>query len=113
MDDYSTPEERQIARRAAKVEKERLAVEDAVVQGIMATPGGRAWMHRYLVSCAVFQRTFDPNPHFTAFNEGRRSIGLSLLDDVMRASPDMYIQMMREQENGGRTDDLDREADDE
>lgn len=106
-DDYSTPEERSLARKAAKADKERLAQENAVISGIMATPGGRAWMHDYLAFCAVFGSTYTGEALSSAFQEGRRAVGLRLLADVMRACPDMYIQMMREQEDGGRSSNTD------
>lgn len=47
-------------------------------------PLGRAYIWAELVQCGVFTASFaGERPHTTAFNEGRRDIGLRLLNDVL------------------------------
>lgn len=103
-DEWIDPELARAQKREAKTARAKAAQDDAAVQSIMASPGGRAWMHDYLDLCAVFHTSFDQNPHVMAFNEGRRNVGLRLLAGIMRACPDAYIQMMKESADGRRTD---------
>ena len=45
----------------------------------------------------VFRSSMAGSPELTAFNEGRRDIGLALLADVKRLSPENYALMQSEQ----------------
>jgi hypothetical protein len=67
-----------------------------VITSIMSTAPGRAWLWDTLASCHIFVTTFIPDSNASAFQEGRRSVGLALLADIMQACPDYYIQAMRE-----------------
>src|SRR6266852_7411539 len=103
-DEYElSPEEKREAKRQAKAAKVQEAEENAVVQGIMSTPGGRAWMRSKLEVCQIFHSTFTGEAVSGAFNEGRRTVGLMLLAELMRACPEQYIRMMGEQ--SARRDD--------
>ena len=84
-------------RKAAKAAKADAAQRLEIVRGIMSLPSGRAWMHDWLQSCNIFATTFTGNALQSAFNEGRRSIGLRMLAEIMQACPDQYVQMMREE----------------
>jgi hypothetical protein len=106
-DDFLDPELARAQKREAKNAKARQAQDDAVVQSIMASPGGRAWMLDQLEFCAVFHTTFTGDALSSAFKEGHRTVGLRLLAGIMRACPDAYIQMMKESTDGRRPD-LDR-----
>lgn len=99
--DELTPEERREAKRQVKAQKAQEAEDNAVVQSIMAAPPGRAWIRRRLEICQVFHSTFTGEALASAFNEGRRSVGLMILADIMQACPEQYVRMMQD---GGRTD---------
>lgn len=79
-------------KAARLAERER----QEVITSIMSTPAGRAWLWDTLSACHIFVTTFIPDSNASAFQEGRRSVGLSLLADIMAACPDYYIQAMRE-----------------
>ena len=79
--------------KAAKVNDELRAT---VIREIMSTTTGRMWMWDHLAECSIFHQTFTSDPLTTAFNEGRRSIGLSVMADILRTCPDQYITAMRE-----------------
>jgi hypothetical protein len=84
-------------RRATRAAKHAEAERRVVIFNLMASPGGRNWVHSILADCAIFSTTFTGEALSGAFNEGKRSVGLQLLTDVVRWAPDQYIQMMREQ----------------
>jgi hypothetical protein len=106
-DDFIDPELARAKRREEKTLKAKQAQDDAVVQSIMASEAGRAWMHDKIESCGIFRPIFDQNPYVTYLNEGKRNVGLMLLADIMRACPATYVQMMQEQ-SSARSSDLDR-----
>lgn len=64
---------------------------------ILKLPEGRRLILRILVETgAVNKASFSLNSMQTAFNEGKRDIGLWLLKDVDLAEPMAYSQMLRE-----------------
>lgn len=67
-----------------------------VIRATMSTPTGRYWMWQLLAQCHIFSQTFTADPLTTAFNEGQRSIGLSLMADILTTCPDQYITAQRE-----------------
>jgi len=66
------------------------------LQAIMKTADGREWMWDHLARCNVFAQTYTSDTHDTAFNEGRRSIGLRLLADLQEHVFTQYQQMEAE-----------------
>jgi len=74
----------------------------------MASIAGRSWMRELLEACHIFHASYTGEALSTVFREGERSIGLRLLAGVMRAYPEAYIQMMKEQADGRRDSVLDR-----
>ncbi len=68
-----------------------------VVTSLMSTTSGREWVWNILASCHIFHTTFAPGqPDIVSFNEGQRSIGLALLDDILLTCPDLYLTAQRE-----------------
>lgn len=108
MGPYETPEERRAKRKARKLEREIQARDDAVIQNLLNTPGGRAWTRELLERCHIFATSFDGNAVNMAFKEGERNIGLYLLQAIMHAVPEAYVQMMKEQNNARGDLPLDR-----
>lgn len=97
--EYEDPETRKIRKAHAKLQREQKIRDELAVQSLMSTPGGRAWMHDILVLTHVFVCSIGPDSHTTYFREGERNIGLYLLNQVMAACPEAYIQMMAEHNN--------------
>ena len=83
---------RRLEKQARVDERARLEV----TKGLMASVGGRQWIYERLAECHVFASSFSLNAYEAAFKEGERNVGLQLLNDVMQADPDGYVQMMRE-----------------
>lgn len=68
---------------------------------ILATPGGRRFIWRYLNLCKIFESSWSPSAAIH-FNEGQRDIGLRLMCDVREANDESLIQMMREAKDQAR-----------
>jgi hypothetical protein len=59
-------------------------------------PQGRRIAWRLLERAGVFRSTFNTNAMTMAANEGGRSLGLFLLDELLEASPGVLTRMMQE-----------------
>lgn len=96
--DAADPEQVERAERAAKRHEKAMRV---VVATLLSTPDGRAWMWGHLVSGHIFEASFVAgDPHLTSFRDGERNAMLRLLGDVMRAAPEQYMLMAKENGNG-------------
>jgi hypothetical protein len=88
--------DRKQIRHLEKQAKLADAQRRAVITSLMSTTFGREWMWDKLSECHMFVTTFNGDALQSAFMEGQRAIGLSMLSDIMIACPDQYIQAMRE-----------------
>jgi hypothetical protein len=66
------------------------------LQKVLKVPEGRRFVYKMLSECGVFKASFSLNSMQTAFQEGKRDIGLALLRDLDEAEPQAYSQMLRE-----------------
>jgi hypothetical protein len=97
---------------AAEIERER----DEFIVASMSVTQGRTYFHNLLSRCHLFNSSFAPDPHVTAFSEGERNIGLQIYADILRLSPNQFITMMqeasiKEQAIGRRTSPADDASD--
>jgi hypothetical protein len=86
----------------SRTEKEQRAVRRdqlARIATLMADPVGRAYVYDLLSSCHVFQSSFTTNALAMAFSEGERNVGLIITNDLITASPDNYLLMLKEAGN--------------
>lgn len=86
--------------RRAEQEQERLLAqqtEEDDTRWLMADARGRRLMRAWLASAGVYRTTFVPgDSHASAFNEGRRAVGLMLQAQVLQHSPEAYVRMLLE-----------------
>jgi hypothetical protein len=81
-----TPEE---AKREADL-------EEADLLGVMSTPGGRRLFFALIERSGVMGGAFDRDPGTMAFLEGRRSVGIELVQRLQMTTPKEYLRMMTE-----------------
>lgn len=97
MNDLPNAADRKSIRKQEKAARLAERQRHEVITQIMSTTFGRAWFWDYLSSAHCFATTHVPGDALgSAFQEGRRSLGLELLSDILSACPDAYIQAMRE-----------------
>jgi hypothetical protein len=85
-----------------RTEKEQRSIRrDQLVRlgNLMLDPVGRGYVYDLLASCHVFQSSFATNALAMAFNEGERNVGLLITNDLITASPDNYLLMLKEAGN--------------
>jgi hypothetical protein len=80
------------AKDAKRREKERIAVTAT----LMGHVPGRSWVWAMLSACGVFRTSYDDVAVRMARNEGERNVGLRLLAEIHRVSPEQYLQMVKE-----------------
>lgn len=63
---------------------------------VLSTIQGRRFVWRYLSLCGVFRTSFAGEIGQTAFNEGSRIVGLTMLNDINEADDTAYMKMLKE-----------------
>ncbi len=63
---------------------------------VMSDPQGREYLYDLLASLHIYSTSFSTDALIMAFNEGQRNVGIRLTADLVEASPDMYLQMLKE-----------------
>ena len=96
----------QEADREDKATRLRLdtEVEELDVKWLMGSKRGRRILGRLLDQAGVFRISFDTNAMRMSFNEGQRNFGNRTLDLIVKACPDLYLVMLKESNDGSRSD---------
>ena len=97
--------DRDQVRKSGKKERQRLAVEREEMKTLLRLPGFRRFVWRYLEAANVFRTTFDGSTEWTLFREGKRNIGLKLMDEIMGADVQAFVEMQKEFNQMKETDD--------
>ena len=70
---------------------------------VMSSSEGRRVLWRILTKGAIFNSSFAQNANETFFNEGRRSVGLWLTQEVSEADLEKFFQMHREAHSNAKS----------
>lgn len=62
----------------------------------MSTPAARRVMWERFEVCGIYQVAHNVEASALAFNEGRRSLALQTMNDLLHYCPEQYDQMVRE-----------------
>ena len=89
----NTSDENEIreAKIKAKLQQDQF---DNSLKAILATNEGQTVLWKILSDCRLFQSSFTGSSE-TFFLEGKRSVGLMLLADIMRIDPEAFIKMQK------------------
>ncbi len=81
--------------------EERLAAQQRRndLRTVLSTESGRRFIWGVIQRCGVFQGASSLEPMNISYSEGRRSVGLFLLGDVMAFHPDLFLTMQKENTN--------------
>lgn len=81
-----------------KKQRQEFAITQAdVIKNLMSTMQGRRWLYSKLDAWRVFSTPFVPaDAHGTSFFAGIQACGHSLLDDIIRSSPEDFGLMLQE-----------------
>lgn len=87
--------EKQVKEAAAREELMEFKAENCL-RFVLSQKEGRKFYWELLAVCGLYAQSADNSGSWTYFNEGKRSIGLKLLADVMSLDSDLYSQMVKE-----------------
>lgn len=91
---FDAGDEKQVKKRKTKIQiRKEQDKED--LRSILSSASGRRFMWKLLEECGVYKISFTGNSH-TFFNEGKRQIGLRLIEDIFDAAPNAYTEMRME-----------------
>lgn len=80
-------------KKKSKLQQERELEE---LRQLLEKPSHRAFLWRVLSQCGVYQTNSSPEQGVMAFREGRRSVGLWLIEQMLTAMPASYAIMREE-----------------
>jgi len=81
----------------AKANEHSRNLELLALQGIMSSKDGRSYIARLLDVAGANLDTYSSDPYRHAYNAGKRSLGLWVKDEVSTHYPDLYLQMLKEE----------------
>lgn len=97
VQDTSDPRQVEKAIKASKTKDE---VRDEGLLQTMKSTQGRAWLYGLIEACGPGQNPFSPDALRTAFNCGELNIGNLVVGQCNKVAPELYLQMMKENQNG-------------
>lgn len=86
MNEQSKPSRRQVAA---------LRQADNDMKAVLATPAGRRVLMRTIDNAGVFLRSFTGDSE-TFFREGRRSVGLDMIEAIENVQPGAFATLQQE-----------------
>lgn len=89
------PKTKADAARAA-VQKQNQEREQADIQALLKIPEGRRFVWKLLGLSGMFRASMTGEAMTTAFNEGRRDIGLGILLEINTCDHNAFAQMQSE-----------------
>ena len=94
-EDNEVPEQIVVRSRKSRIELQQLE-HDTMWKDVLATYEGRYVVWLVLEQCGIYQPSFTADAATTAWKEGKRAIGLTILGDLFRIDPNMYALMQQE-----------------
>lgn len=83
-------------REAQRRAKEDLDKETIELQDLLNNYKFRKYLWNKMSACGIFDGGFTGDPYLTQYNEGKRVIGLSILQEVLTAAPRQFTLMQSE-----------------
>lgn len=101
MSNASDPKTLREQKRRAK---DRRAQEIEDIRELLKIPAGRRFLNRMLTISRTFHESFTGNST-TFYNEGKRSIGVTLAKDIALADREAFANLLSEQAEKQEADD--------
>lgn len=70
--------------------------EKSDIRFILKSPEGRRIYWNIMSETGVFRLSYNGDTNNTLYNEGRRSVGLNMLNNLLDAKPEAFSQMQQE-----------------
>ena len=86
--------------KVSKTAKSKEVLRKEGLRQLMSTEPGRAWLHGLLESTGPFRSPFSTDIAIMAKNCGEANVGLQLIAELHACSTELYLVMMKENQNG-------------
>jgi hypothetical protein len=96
MTDILDTSDPKVVKAAIKDAKSRETIEREGLRQTMSTEAGRKWLHSLILRCRPFTSPFSSDALIMANNCGEANVGLQIIADMHEVSPELYLQMMKE-----------------
>lgn len=104
MTDLYDASDSKVVDKSIKSAKDRAARLREALKGIMSGPSGREWLYHLLVDFeSAYQSPFSKDPILMAYQCGGHNIVLQLLIEMENCSPDLYLTMVKENQQNARS----------
>lgn len=90
---YDAGDEAQVRRRKTKAELLQ-EQQDADLCAVLSSAHGLRFFRRLLEATGVYQDSFNANALAMANNEGRRKVGLFVVNEITRVCPEKYLEIL-------------------
>lgn len=87
MDEHLLTKSEKEARDARRLSEAR---DRDAVRWLMGDARGRRFVRKLIDGAGTLGQSFTADPLLSAFNEGRRSVGLRLIDEVRQHAPEAH-----------------------
>lgn len=94
---YDPDDEQDRREQEAEKRRQRALLDAQDFESIATLPAGRRLLKRMMVECGIYQSTFTGDALTSAYQEGKRTMGLWLIEQFNQC-PDLYIQLIKEKE---------------
>ena len=85
-----------IQRRKDDIKKRREERDRKDLKKILAMPEGRRFIWKVLSECGIYRGTFRSDSNLSAHLEGKRDIGLFILNEILKRNLDSFYTMQNE-----------------
>lgn len=97
VDDFYTEREKRLLDSLdSETEREQFRASIAetrqAFREVLSTEAGQRVLWSILGSANIYASTFSPNS-WQAFNEGRRALGLEIVEQIVESSPESWLNM--------------------
>ena len=96
---FDSSDPRDVQKRIKTV-KQKEAINREALRGIMSAEGGRSWVYSLLIRCHPFATPFNSDALLMSHNCGEANIGLQVVAELHDVSPELYLLMMKENQDG-------------
>lgn len=92
-------ESKQVERLKKAAKQDHLQRKETVRKA-MGDEQIRKWFYEILLACRIGQNPYSSDPLLMAHSCGEMNIGLRIRSDIETAAPELYLQMMKENNDG-------------
>lgn len=105
--------ETELTERQRRRAEEKAHQQRADLERVLSSPEGRRFVWRVITAAGTFGASFTGELATGAYAEGRRAVGIALMQEAQRVAPALYLQMLHEEIDAAAREELERQLEEE